>query len=93
MKEKKAAQEDYVVLKVSQQQLEEAVEGLQQLKPLIVQQVIKGNQIMRSSKEQTETDVKEVTAHFETAITAMYMLLNSFYEATGTEPGTQEGTI
>lgn len=73
-------QESYVVLKVSQEQLEEAVAGLQQLKPIIAQQVALGNQKMGSSKEQTEADVKEVTAHFDTAITAMYMLLNNFYE-------------
>lgn len=82
-----AAPEGYVVLKVSQEQLEEAVAGLQQLKPVIAQQVALGNQKMGSSKEQTEADVKEVTEHFDTAITAMYMLLNNFYEGTDHDRG------
>ena len=82
MKEKKTEPEGCVVLKVSQEQLEEAIAGLQQLKPIITQQVIAGNKKMGSSKEQTEADVKEMTGHFDTAITAMYMLLNEIYEAT-----------
>lgn len=55
---------------------------MQQLKPIITQQVIAGNKKMGSNKEQTEADVKEMTGHFDTAITAMYMLLNEIYEAT-----------
>lgn len=74
----------YVILELSQEQLEEAATGLQQLKPIITQQVILGNQKMKSSKEQTEIDVKEVTANLNTALTAMYILLNNLYE--GAEP-------
>lgn len=87
-----ATPERYVVLQVSQEQLEEAVAGLQQLKPIIAQQVALGNQKMGSSKEQTETDVREVTAHFDTAITAMYMLLNNFYEGADHDRGREKNS-
>jgi len=85
-------QEGYIVLQISQEQLEEAVAGLQQLKPIIAQQVALGNQKMGSSKEQTETDVREVTAHFDTAITAMYMLLNNFYEGADHDRGREKNS-
>lgn len=90
LKQRKAARikkeaKYYSVLELSQEQLEAAVEAMSQLKPLVIQQARAVNRRLRSSEEHTKKDVAEVTEYFDTAITAMYMLLNGFYEEEGQE--------
>lgn len=62
----------YVKICVSEEELENSIAGLSQLKPILQAQVIKGNG--RNTK-QGFNDAAELGKHFDTAIDAMVMLL------------------
>lgn len=62
----------FKVLKMSKEDLESSIAGLVGLKPILQQQVIKGN---GSDKKQGQTDAIELGNHFETAIKAMITVL------------------
>lgn len=64
--------EEYVVLKVSKEDLEESLAGLSQLKPILQMNVVIGN---GKNTRQAAKDKAEIGKHFDTAITAMTMLL------------------
>ncbi len=61
-----------IILKVKKEELEDSIDGLTQLFPLVNRQVIKGNRI---DVKQAMEDSKELKKHFDTAITSMTMLL------------------
>lgn len=65
----------YVAISVKQEDLEDSINGLSQLKPILQAQIIKGN---GANKRQAAIDVKELGKHFDTAIDAMTMLLSGF---------------
>lgn len=67
----------YVKIAVSQEDLEESIGALSQLKPILQAQVIKSN---GSNKRQAAIDAKQLEKHFDTAINAMAMLLSGFEE-------------
>lgn len=67
----------YVKVGVSKEDLEESIGGLSQLKPILQTQVIKGN---GDNRRQGRADSRELGKHFDTAITAMTMLLTAFQE-------------
>lgn len=67
----------YVKICVSEEELENSIAGLSQLKPILQTQVIKGNG--RNTK-QGLIDAAELGKHFDTAIDAMTMLLAGFKE-------------
>lgn len=67
-----AKENDAVLLKVKKEDLEDSIAGLQQLFPIINQRVIIGNE---NNHKQAEKDSAELKKHFDTAITAMMMLL------------------
>ena len=67
----------YVKICVSEEELENSIAGLSQLKPILQMQVMKGNG--RSTK-QGLIDAAELGKHFDTAIDAMTMLLAGFKE-------------
>lgn len=67
----------YVKIGVRKEDLEESIAGLSQLKPILQAQVIKGN---GDNRRQGRTDARELGKHFDTAITAMTMLLAAFSE-------------
>ncbi len=60
---------------VSQEDLEESISGLRQLKPILQKQVMIGNG--RNTKQGLK-DATELGKHFDTAIDAMCMLLSGF---------------
>lgn len=60
---------------VKQEDLEESIAGLKQLKPILQKQVIAGNGRDRS---QGIKDAAELGKHFNTAIDAMTILLSGF---------------
>ena len=62
----------YVKICVSEEELENSIAGLSQLKPVLQAQVMKGNG--RNTK-QGLIDATELGKHFDTAIDAMVMLL------------------
>lgn len=62
---------------VKQEDLEESIAGLQQLKPILVERVIRGN---GKNREQGMKDAKELAQHFDTATDAMTILLSGFSE-------------
>ena len=66
----------YVKICVSEEELENSIAGLSQLKPILQTQVMKGNG--RNTK-QGIIDA-ELGKHFDTAIDAMTMLLAGFKE-------------
>lgn len=68
---------DYVKICVSEEELENSIAGLSQLKPILQTQVIKRNG--RNTK-QGLIDAAELGKHFDTAIDAMTMLLAGFKE-------------
>ena len=68
----------YVAVGVKKEDLEDSIAGLSQLKPVLQAQATKAN---GSNKRQAEIDSKELGKHFDTAITAMTMLLDAFEEA------------
>lgn len=67
----------YVKICVSEEELENSIAGLSQLKPILQTQVMKGNG--RNAK-QGLIDAAELGKHFDTAIDAMTMLLAGFKE-------------
>ncbi len=67
----------YVKICVSEEELENSIAGLSQLKPILQTQVMKGNG--RNTK-QGIIDAAELGKHFDTAIDAMTMLLAGFKE-------------
>lgn len=67
----------YVKICVSEEELENSIAGLSQLKPILQTQVMKRNG--RNTK-QGLTDAAELGKHFDTAIDAMTMLLAGFKE-------------
>lgn len=67
----------YVKICVSEEELENSIAGLSQLKPILLTQVMKGNG--RNTK-QGLIDAAEPGKHFDTAIDAMTMLLAGFKE-------------
>ncbi len=64
--------EEYVVLKVSKEDLEDSLAGLSQLKPILQRNVIAAN---GKNRKQGAIDSAELGKHFDTAITAMTMML------------------
>lgn len=60
---------------VSQEDLEESIAGLRELKPILQQQVMNGN---GCDTKQGLKDAAELGKHFDTAIDAMCMLLSGF---------------
>lgn len=66
---------DYVAIALKQEDLEDSINGLSQLKPIMQAQLIKSN---GANKRQAAIDVKELGKHFDTAIEAMTMLLSGF---------------
>ena len=62
----------YVKICVSEEELENSIAGLSQLKPILQAQVMKGN---GRNKKQGLIDATELGKHFDTAIDAMVMLL------------------
>lgn len=67
----------YVKICVSEEELENSIAGLSQLKPILQTQVMKENG--RNTK-QGLIDAAELGKHFDTAIDAMTMLLAGFKE-------------
>lgn len=67
----------YVKICVSEEELENSIAGLSQLKPILQTQVMKGN---RRNTKQGLIDAAEMGKHFDTAIDAMTMLLAGFKE-------------
>lgn len=67
----------YVKICVSEEELENSIAGLSQLKPILQTQAIKWNG--RKTK-QGLIDAAELGKHFDTAIDAMTMLLAGFKE-------------
>lgn len=62
----------YVKICVSEEELEDSIVGLSQLKPILQAQVMKGN---GRNRQQGLFDTAELGKHFDTAIDAMTMLL------------------
>ena len=67
----------YVKIAVSQEDLEESISALSQLKPILQARVIKSN---GPNKRQAAVDARQLGKHFNTAINAMTMLLSGFEE-------------
>ena len=67
----------YVKICVSEEELENSIAGLSQLKPILQTQAMTGN--VRNTK-QGLIDAAELGKHFDTAIDAMTMLLAGFKE-------------
>lgn len=67
----------YVKICVSEEELENSIAGLSQLKPILQTQVIKGN---GRNIKQGLIDAAELGKHFDTAIDAMTMILAGFKE-------------
>jgi len=66
---------DLVKVGVSQEDLEDSINGLSLLKPILQAQVIKSN---GSDRRQAAIDSTTLGRHFDTAIDAMTMLLSGF---------------
>lgn len=67
----------YVKIGVSQEDLEDSINGLSRLKPILQAQVIKSN---GSNRRQAAIDCAELGKHFDTAIESMPILLAGFEE-------------
>jgi hypothetical protein len=67
----------YIKVSVKQEDLEESIEGLRQLKPILQAQVTRGN---GNNKRQAAIDRAEIGKHFDTAINAMLILYSAFEE-------------
>lgn len=65
----------YVKVAVSREDLEESISGPSQLKPILQAIVIKSN---GSNRRQAAVDSAQIKQHFDTAITAMTILLSGF---------------
>lgn len=72
----------YVKIGVHREDLENSIRGLSQLKPIMQSLVIKEN---GNDKQQGLYDARELGGHFDTAITAMTMLLAIMGEEKGHE--------
>ena len=70
----------YVMVGMEKEELENSIEGLSQLKPVLQAQVIKGN---GKNKKQAIADSQELGRHFDTAIMAMKVLLAGFDDEGG----------
>lgn len=68
-----------VMIGIKKEELKDSIAGLSQLKPILQAQVIRGNGM---NKRQAEIDSEELGNHFDTAITAMTILLAGFEEPT-----------
>ena len=66
---------DYVAIALKQEDLEDSINGLSQLKPILQAQLIKSN---GANKRQAAIDVKQLGKHFDTAVDAMTILLSGF---------------
>ena len=66
-----------VMIGLKKEELEDSIAGLSQLKPVLQAQVIRGN---GKNVKQAKIDSEELGSHFDTAITAMTMLLAGFEE-------------
>ena len=62
----------YVKIYVSEEELENSIDGLSQLKPILQVQVMKWN---GKNTKQGLIDAAELGKHFDTAIDAMVMIL------------------
>lgn len=62
----------FKVLKISKEDLEEAIPGLESLKPILQRQVKIGN---GKDRKQGEIDAAELGKHFDTAINSMVTIL------------------
>lgn len=62
----------FKVLKISKEDLEEAIPGLESLKPILQKQVRIGN---GKDRKQGEIDAAELGKHFDTAINSMVTIL------------------
>lgn len=60
---------------VKQEELEESIAGLKQLKPILQRQVFSAN---GRNRQQGMKDAKELGKHFDTAIESMTILLSGF---------------
>lgn len=69
--------EDMLLLGVGQEDLLDAINGLEQLKPILQKQVkiLNGKDVKQGIE-----DAKEIGKHFDTAITDMQMVLGGFPE-------------
>lgn len=69
--------EDMVLFGVGQEDLLDAINSLEQLKPILQKQVkiLNGKDVKQGIE-----DAKELGKHFDTAITAMQMVLGGFPE-------------
>lgn len=72
----------YVKVGVKQEDLEESIAGLRQLKPILQAQVTRGN---GNNKQQAAIDRAEIGKHFDTAINAMLILYSAFEASEMTE--------
>ncbi len=65
----------YVKIGVKQEDLEDSIDGLEHLRPILQHQVILLN---GKDVKQAQIDAMELGKHFDTAITSMKMLLLQF---------------
>ena len=65
----------YIKVGVRQEDLEESIAGLRQLKPILQAQVVRGT---GNDKRQAAIDKAELGKHFDTAINAMLILYSVF---------------
>lgn len=63
------------VLKLSKESLCKSIQGLEQLKPILQRQCLEAN-----LDGQGQEDAKELGEHFETAMTAMFIVLGMMDE-------------
>lgn len=64
--------EDIKIIKLSEDELEEAISGLAQIKPILQQMVLKGN---GRNMAQGVKDSREIGQHIDTAINSMVTIL------------------
>ncbi len=64
--------EDIKVIKLSEEELEESISGLTQLKPILQQMVLKGNGM---NMAQGLKDSREIGQHIDIAINSMVTIL------------------
>ena len=65
----------YIKIGVKQEELENAICGLEDLKPVLQAVVLKSNE---KNRKQGLIDAADIGKHFDTAITSMKMLLCQF---------------
>ena len=64
----------YVKIGVSQEDLEDSITGLESIKPILQRMLLSTSKVNNLAK----SDAEELGKHFDTAITAMKMLLLQF---------------